>query len=88
MKSELKVTIYGPESVLYQGKINALSSLNDKGIFDILPTHTNFISVIKDKIILHENTGHKTEFKLKKGVLKIVGDQVSVFLGIEGLSQE
>lgn len=87
ISQELSVTIYGLESVLYQGKINALTSINDKGTFDILPFHTNFISVIKDRIILHKRSGDDQEFKLKKGVLKIVGNQVSVFLGIEGLQE-
>ncbi len=85
--NEISVIIYGLESILYEGKVKALSSVNDKGKFDILANHANFISLIKDKIILHERTGKKKEFILKKGVLKIVSDQVRVFLGLEGLQE-
>lgn len=82
---ELSITIYGLESILYEGKAKAITSVNDKGQFDILPLHSNFISVIKDKLILYERTGSQKEFKLKNGVLKLVNNRASVFLGLEGL---
>ena len=47
-QEEMVVTIYGLESILFEGKVKALSSVNEMGPFDILPLHINFISVIKD----------------------------------------
>ena len=82
---DISVTIYSLESILYQGKVNAVTSVNEKGKFDILPLHSNFISVIKQFILLHEIKGTKKEFKLKEGVLKFNDNQAHVFLGIEGL---
>ncbi|OGK47640.1 hypothetical protein A2963_02740 [Candidatus Roizmanbacteria bacterium RIFCSPLOWO2_01_FULL_40_13] len=82
---DISVTIYSLESILYQGKVNAVTSVNEKGKFDILPLHSNFISVIKQFILLHEIKGTKKEFKLKEGVLKFNDNHAHVFLGIEGL---
>lgn len=87
MQQDISVIIYGLESILYEGKVSAITSVNDKGKFDILPFHSNFISVIKDDLVLHERTGFQRKFKLKKGVLKMVNNQASVFLGLEGLTQ-
>jgi len=88
MNKEISVTIYGLESIIYQGKIKALTSVNDKGKFDILAFHSNFISIVKDYLILHERQGSQKEFKLKQGVLKLVNNQMSIFLGLEGLQRE
>ncbi len=85
---DISVSIYGPDSIEYQGKVSALTSVNDKGTFDILPLHSNFITVIKNKLILYESTGNKKEISLTQGVLKAVKNQVSIFLGIEGLREK
>lgn len=85
--SEISVTIYGLESIVYQGKVKALTSVNEKGKFDILPLHSNFISIVKDSLILHERQGTKKEFKLQRGVLKLANNQISIFLGLEGLQE-
>ncbi len=82
----LTVTVYATENIVYEGKIKALTSVNDKGKFDVLPMHINFISIIKDYVILHEKNGNEKRMNLKSGVLKVVSDQVSVFLGMEGLT--
>jgi len=88
MQSEISVTIYDLESIVYQGKIKALTSVNEKGKFDILPLHSNFISIVKDYLILHERQGTEKQFKLRRGVLKAVKNEVSIFLGLEGLQAD
>lgn len=87
MVQEISVTIYGLESILYEGKVRAITSKNVKGTFDILPTHSNFISLIEESLILHERAGTKKEFKMKNGVLEVVNNHVSVFLDLEGLKE-
>ena len=87
-KDEIQVSIFDLESIVYQGKIKALSSINEKGRFDILPMHSNFISIVKDYIILHERQGSQKEFKLRRGVLRLVNNQISIFIGLEGLQAE
>ena len=88
MQSEISVTIYDLEAIVYKGKIKALTSVNEKGKFDILPLHSNFISIVKDYLILHEREGKDKEFKLKRGVLRVVNNEISIFLGLEGLQAD
>lgn len=84
LNNALSLTILSSDAITYQGKVKAVSAVNDKGPFDVLPSHSNFISIIKDQLILHELSGEKKEMKIKRGVMKVYQDKVFVFLGIEG----
>ena len=55
---------------------------HEKGIFDVLPQHENFISVIKDKIIIHTTDGKDKEMKIDNGVLKVQENEAHIFLGL------
>ena len=66
----------------YRGSAVAISSVNKVGKFDILPAHTNFISLIFDKIIIHLADKTKLEYEFKRGVLEVSENLVKVFLGI------
>lgn len=78
----LKVTIKNKDNETVEEKIKAVSSFNEKGPFDILPLHENFITVITKNITLHKADGTKKEMILEKGVLKISRDEVHIYLGI------
>ena len=84
---DISVTIYSLEHILYSGKVSALTSVNEKGKFDILPLHSNFISIVKDYLILHEKQGMEKKYKLSQGVLKLSNNQAFIFLGLEGLKE-
>ena len=87
MNSDISVIIYSLESILFKGKVNALTSVNEKGKFDILPMHSNFISIVRDYLNLHLKDGSEKEFKLSQGVLKFTNNEVIIFLGLEGLKE-
>ena len=70
------------EGFSFNDKVKAITSFNEKGIFDVLPRHENFISVIKDKIIIHTKDGKDKEMKIDNGVLKVYENEVHIFLGI------
>lgn len=59
-----------------------LTSFNDRGKFDVLPEHTNFISLIKDRVIFKEVNGMEREIPVRQAVLRVVGDDAKVFIGI------
>lgn len=67
--------------IYFEGDVFAISSFNEKGLFDVLPLHENFISLIKEKIILHNN-GEEKQIKIDSGLLKTNGNKVNVYLGI------
>lgn len=81
----LTIKIYSSVGISYQGQLKSLTSVNEKGKFDVLPLHSNFISIIKDTLILEELSGKIREIPVKTAVLKVRENLVSVFIGIEGL---
>ena len=68
--------------VLFEGQVKALTSNNEKGVFDILPEHAQFISLIKDFVRLHKVDG-TTEIKISTGILKVHENRIDVYVGIE-----
>lgn len=85
-KNRLFVRVRDINSIIFEGYVKALTSINDRGLFDILPFHTNFISIIKEKIIIHKEDGTKQEIPIDAGVLKQLNNTVQVFLGIKALT--
>ena len=81
MDPKIHVTIKNQETTLFDGDVTALSSFNDVGLFDILPMHENFISIVKDKIILHNKEAQK-ELKIDHGVLKVRNNKVNIYLNL------
>ena len=80
----LTVSIKSPEAILFAGEADAVSSINERGRFDVLPLHANFICIVKDTIVIYNKSTAK-ELKIDSGILRVTGNHVQVFLGIETL---
>lgn len=78
----LNLTVRQKTRILFQGPIQALTSVNIRGKFDILPEHANFISIITDYVIILKPDGSNLHIPLSRGVLKVDGNTVSVYLGV------
>ena len=50
-------------------------------MFDVLPQHANFITVIKDRVIVNKGMKDQAEVRVENGVLSVKGDRVNVYLG-------
>lgn len=79
-KETINVTIKSRSKVFYEGNATSVTSLNDKGKFDVLPQHANFISLIKDYIIVMKENGEEEKIDIKTGVLKNLNNDVDIFL--------
>ncbi len=82
--SLIKVTILNREELIFSGKVVSISSINEKGEFDILGSHQNFISLIKEKVVMRYDDGTGTQYPIDKGILHVLNNEVKVFLGIGG----
>jgi len=78
----LKVNVRSRQGLVFDGYLRAVSSRNSKGVFDILPQHTNFVSMITDKVVLHKQDGRKDELRVTNGVIVVENNQVKIFLGV------
>lgn len=78
----LEVVVRKRDKLVYKGQAEAVSSVNLKGPFDILPEHANFITVIKDFIIVHKLDKTQEKYDLKNGVLYSADNTITVYLDI------
>jgi len=84
-KTFLEVSVFWlpvVKEVFYQGKAEVISSQNQLGEFDILPKHTNFITLIFNNIIIITPDKKKLTYQFKRGVLDVTKNKVNVFLGL------
>jgi F0F1-type ATP synthase epsilon subunit len=72
------------DRIVFEGEIRAFSSFNERGNFDILYSHANFISLIKKNYVIHKVDGTKSEIRIDEGIVQAYGNKVTVFLGILG----
>lgn len=66
----------------FRGEADAVSSQNKMGRFDILPEHTNFITLISDDLTIHTGDKKKIAYQFERGVLEVSENKVNVFLGL------
>lgn len=81
-KPALKLIIRNRQKVVFEGEVQAVSSVNDKGGFDVLPKHSNFISIIKEKIVVLKKDKEKQTFLIKSGIMNVRANQVEIYLDI------
>ena len=79
----ISLVIKNKEGTLFEGLARALTSYNERGIFDVLPLHENFISVIRDFIRIYKTDGTNQDMKITTGVVKVFQNKVNVYVGFE-----
>ena len=79
----MKVKIYAPFKVYFDGSAASVTAVNRVGPFDILPNHHNFISLLQPSNIVVRAPG-KSDFSMKvtRGVMHVKADEVKVFLDV------
>jgi F0F1-type ATP synthase epsilon subunit len=80
-QKNLKVQIRSRSKSYFDDMAYSLTSVNGKGVFDVLPYHANFVTLIKDKLIVDKGLPSEVELPLEKGVLNVKGDKIDVYLG-------
>lgn len=83
----LGISIKSPEKLFFTGTAQALTSTNDKGEFDILPYHANFVSIVKKFIRIHQGNKPPIDIKIDRGILQAANNAIAIYLGIETTPQ-
>ena len=81
--ASLTVVVRNKDKILYSGQAYAVSGVNDRGIFDILPQHESFISLIKDKITVRKSPREKQEIQIENGILRNYKDKVYIYVNFK-----
>lgn len=78
--NSLFITVRNRQKIVFDDEARALTSVNAKGLFDILPQHENFVCLVKDRIVIRKKNGQEEEVKLVRGILKAYKNNVHVFI--------
>jgi F-type H+-transporting ATPase subunit epsilon len=88
MKTPLiSITVKEPEKTIFDGFATTITSVSNRGKFDILAFHANFIALIQEKIILGQEGKEDVVIPIKTGVMKVQKNTVKIILGIETKAQ-
>lgn len=81
--ANLKVKVIDRTGVVYEGDADSLSSVNDKGKFDVLEKHARFITLIQKELTIRKKGGQNKQIPVSNGVMRVYGEKVDIFLGIK-----
>jgi F0F1-type ATP synthase epsilon subunit len=79
---KLIVKIRSKTGQLYSGDAFSVTSRNESGVFDILPYHVNFISLIFDFVIVDKDTPNEKKFDIEKGILYMIENNINIYVGL------
>ncbi|QQS39321.1 hypothetical protein IPM62_01780 [Candidatus Woesebacteria bacterium] len=79
---QLILKIHDRDEVVYEGEVVSLTSFNEKGEFDVLAKHANFISLVQNKLIIVTPDNKEKEIPIKNGVIKVENNKADVYLGV------
>jgi len=79
----MRVKIYAPFKVYFDGPAKSLTATNRVGPFDVLPQHHNFISLLEPADVIVRSDGND-DFKMhiNQGIIHVKADIVRVFLDV------
>lgn len=83
MEGRLLAKIYTPFHTFYEGDAFSVSATNESGIFDILPGHHNFITMLSEcdvAIVTADN--ERQVVPIMRGLMHVKGDKVIIFLDV------
>ncbi len=81
-KQTMRIKIYSPYKVYFDGDALSISAESATGPFDILPKHHNFITLLEPcEVVVRTTKGDQT-IRIAGGVMHVKADDVVIFLDI------
>lgn len=81
-KPKIQVLIRRKDKIFFEGVVNAISSVNEVGPFDILPFHANFVCTVNQYVRIHLDNNLTRDYEIPKGVLYVKDNRVEVYVGV------
>jgi len=80
--------IYSREGIIFQGYVLSVTSFNKVGEFDVLAKHANFISLIKDGVIIRDLQKNEKKFSFESALLRVKENIAEIYVGLEAVLKE
>jgi F0F1-type ATP synthase epsilon subunit len=78
----LTLRVHNRDGVVFEGKVENLTSYNEVGEFDVLSLHARFISMIQDYLIIRLLDGEERRIDLDTAIMRVDQNFVEVFMGV------
>lgn len=80
----IRLVVRSREGILFDKEVLSVSSKNNKGDFDVLPGHANFISIIDAPLVVKEAGGQEKTIPVgESGIMRVNRNIVEVLLGVK-----
>ena len=80
-RDHISVVITEPEKIVWQGDVTALQSTNSEGMFEIIPDHARFLTILKGvDIVLYDGQEITATIPVIEAVLSFEHDTAQVFV--------
>ena len=79
----LFATVYlasSPQTPAFKGFVRSVSSQNQKGYFDILQAHENFVSPVVKSVTILPEEGPTVNYNFGSGVIEVANNVIRIFL--------
>lgn len=81
-KPTIKVKVYAPFQIYYEGEAFSLTALNETGPFDILPKHHNFLCMLVPGQLVVRTPFDEKIFRISRALLHVRSNKVTVFVDV------
>jgi len=81
-KDKLNVLVYAPFKTYFDGLADSVTAKNGKGIFDILPMHHSFITLLDFGYLVINSKAGEQKIEIDKGLMHVNQNLVTVFLDV------
>ncbi len=83
-ENQLDVIARAPFNVYYEGPAESVSAVNRVGVFDILPGHADFFSLLQagEVVIKKPDTDELQSFDIHNGIITVRDNVVMVFVNM------
>lgn len=78
----LRASVRTKSDIVYEGKCNSITSHNSRGTFNVLPMHTNFITLIDSYVTVDLGLSDEKKFDLDRGIMYVMSNSVNIYLGV------
>ncbi len=85
--TKFHLKVLSREGVVYEGDVSSVTSYNEKGKFDVLAQHENFITLTTKGIYIRETgSGEEKVINFDNALIRVRQNNVEAYVGIEGMT--
>ena len=81
-EGKMLIKVYAPFKDYFEGPANSITAENETGVFDILPGHKRFLTLLKACELDIRTDEEAEKIKIERGVMYVKKDRVTVFLDV------